>query len=149
MPSFELPFDLREVEFRSDGLTDSLTQTMSPALFHEALKREIASAKRDQRELAVLAFSLRSAGFGRVAEFQEALIQIAFALRTGLRGGDFFARISDNGFWVLLRTHEVNVESIIQRLDLPHHDGLQSQIVARKYDDYTEWIERIDHIHFK
>lgn len=144
MPSFEL----REVEFRNDGLTDSLTQTMSPTLFHDALKREIASAKRDQRELAVLSLSLRIEGFERVAEFQETLIHIAFALRTGLRGGDFFARISDDGFWVLLRTDEVNVESIIQRLDLPHHEALQSQIVARKYDDYTEWIERIDHIHF-
>jgi GGDEF domain-containing protein len=112
------------------------------------LKREIASAKRDQRELAVLAFSLRSAGFGRVAEFQEALIQIAFALRTGLRGGDFFARISDNGFWVLLRTDEVNARTIIERLDLPRHDALQSQIVARKYDEYAEWIERIDDIYF-
>ncbi len=144
MPSFQL----REVEFRSDGLTDSLTQSMSPALFHEALKREIASAKRDQRDLAVLALSLRTENFDTTAEFEEALIQIAFALRMGLRGGDFFARISDNGFWVLLRTDEINVQSIINRLDLPHHDDLQSYIVARKYAEYTEWIEEIDRIHF-
>jgi len=149
MPSFELPFGLREVEFQNDGLTDSLTQTMSPTLFHEALKREIASAKRDRRELAVLTVLLRIAGFEGAAQFQEALIQIAFVLRTGLRGGDFFARISDNGFWVLLRTDEVNARTIIERLDLPHHDALQSQIVARKYDEYTEWIERLDHDYFK
>ena len=144
MPSFEL----REVEFRSDGLTDSLTQTMSPILFHEALKREIASAKRDERELAVLALSLRTEDFKTVPQFQEALIEIAFALRMGLRGGDFFARISDNGFWVLLRTEELNVGRIVKRLDLPHHDNLKSQIVARKYAEYTEWIEKIDLIHF-
>ena len=144
MPSFEL----REVEFRSDGLTDSLTQTMSPILFHEALKREIASAKRDERELAVLALSLRTEDFKTVPQFQEALIEIAFALRMGLRGGDFFARISDNGFWVLLRTEELNVGRIVKRLDLPHHDDLRSHIVARKYAEYAEWVEKIDHIHF-
>ena len=144
MPSYEL----REIEFQSDGLTDSLTQTMSPAIFHEALKREIASAKRDERELAVLALSLENQAFTTVAQFQEALIQIAFALRMGLRGGDFFARISDNGFWVLLRTDEVNVEAIVKRLDLPHRDHLQSQIVARKFAEYSEWVERIDSIHF-
>jgi GGDEF domain-containing protein len=144
MPSFEL----REVEFRSDGLTDSLTQTMSPILFHEALKREIASAKRDERDLAVLTLSLRTEAFKTASQFQEALIEIAFALRMGLRGGDFFARISDNGFWVLLRTEELNVQMIVKRLDLPHHDDLQSYIVARKYAGYDEWIEKIDLIHF-
>ena len=149
MPSFELPFDLREIEFRSDGLTDSLTETMSPTLFHEALKREIASAKREERDLAVLSISLNTANFSSVTLFQEALIEIAYALRMGLRGGDFFARISDDGFWILLQTDELNGEVVLKRLDLPHHDALQSYIVARKFEEYSEWIDRIDQIHFK
>ncbi|MEJ0014411.1 MAG: hypothetical protein WDN07_02285 [Actinomycetota bacterium] len=152
MPSFEQafgqPIDLREVEFRNNGVTDSLTETMAPTLFHEALKREIASAKRDQRDIAVLAISLKPQRFGSISEFQEALIEIAFALRMGLRGGDFFSRISDAGFWALVRTSELHGETIINRLDLPHHDAIESYIVARKYDEYTEWIDRIDHLYF-
>jgi GGDEF domain-containing protein len=143
------PFELREVEFTSDGVEDSLTLTMAPALFHENLKREIATAKRESRDLAVLSIALLPEKFDSVAEFQEALIKLAFALRTGLRGGDFFARISDRGFWVLLRTAEMDVDVIIKRLDLPRQEQFEIFVVARKYDDYSEWIERIDQIHFK
>lgn len=142
-------FDLREVEFRNDGSTDSLTQSMSPALFHEALKREIASAKRDERELAILTIAVRPEDFSSVANFQEELIQVAFALREGLRGGDFFARISDRGFWALLRTSELNAQVVVDRLDLPRRDSLVRQVVARKYDELSEWIERVDLLYFK
>jgi GGDEF domain-containing protein len=142
-------FDLREVEFQSDGVADSLTLTMAPALFHENLKREIANAKRENRDLAVLSIVLRPDRFTTVAEFQEGLIALAFALRTSLRGGDFFARISDCGFWVLLRTAELDADLIVKRLDLPRHDDLESYIVARKYDEYTQWIERLDQLHFQ
>jgi len=142
-------FDLRAVEFQSDGVADSLTLTMAPALFHVNLKREIASAKRENRDLAVLSISLRPDRFATVAEFQEGLIALAFALRTSLRGGDFFARISDRGFWVLLRTGEVDAGLIVKRLDLPRHEDYESYIVARKYDEYTQWIERLDQLHFQ
>jgi GGDEF domain-containing protein len=142
-------FHLRDIEFQSDGVSDSLTETMSPGLFHENLQREIAAAKRDGRELAVLALALKPDNFNSAAAFQEALIEIAFALRTGLRGGDFFARIADRGFWVLLRTSETHGQTVVNRLDLPRQDDLDIYIVARKYDEHSEWIERIDSIYFK
>ena len=141
-------FDLRDVEFQSDGRTDSLTATMSPALFQENLQREIATAAREARELTMVALALTPHGFASVAAFQEALIEIAFALQHGLRGGDFFARISDSGFWVLLRTDESSASAVIDRLDLPHHDNLIIHIVVRKYSGLSEWIERIDQLHF-
>ena len=142
-------FDLRDVEFQSDGSADSLTASMSPALFQENVKREIATAAREVRELTMVALALEPADFASIANFQEALIEIAFALKSGLRGGDFFARISDSGFWVLLRTDESGAAAVIDRLDLPHHDNLTIHIVARKYSGYEEWIERIDQLHFR
>ena len=142
-------FELRAVEFKNDGVRDSLTSSMAPALFHEALKREIAAAKRDQRELAVLTIALRPDNFPSVALFQEGLIKVAFALTQELRGGDFFARISDRGFWVLLRTSENNGQLVLDRLDLAHHESLETQIVARKDDEYPQWIRRIDQLYFK
>ena len=141
--------DLREVEFSSDGTSDSLTLTMSPALFHENLKREISTAKREDRDLAILVTSLKPERFDSVAKFQKSLIELAFALRSGLRGGDFFARVSDRGFWVLLRTSEKNADVIIQRLNLGRLEELEMYIVARKFDDHAEWIERVDQLQFK
>lgn len=141
--------DLRQVEFSNDGVSDSLTLTMSPALFHENLKREISAAKREGRDLALLVIALKPELFESVAKFQEALIELSFTLRSGLRGGDFFARISDRGFWVLLRTSELSVDTIVQRLDLVNREELEIYIVARKHDDHTEWIERIDQIIFQ
>ena len=142
-------FELREVEFANDGISDSLTLTMSPALFHENLKREIASAKRDRRELAVISILLRPAGFQSLAAYQEALIEVAFAVRTGLRGGDFFARVSDCGFWILLRTAESNADLIIERWQLAHRSHLEIHTVARSGSEFSEWIERIDQLHFQ
>ena len=142
-------FELRDVEFKNDGVSDSLTASMAPALFHEALKREIAAAKRDQRELAVLTIALHPDNFRSVALFQEGLIKVAFALTEGLRGGDFFARTSDRGFWALLRTSENNGQLVLDRLDLAGQFSLETQIVARRDDEYPQWIQRIDHLYFK
>ena len=142
-------FDQRDIEFRSDGLTDSLTAGMSPALFHENLKREIATAEREARELTIASLVLQPTAFTSVATFQEALVEIAFAIKDGLRGGDFFARVSDTGFWVLLRTDESGAAGVINRLDLPHHDNLTIHIVARKFSNFGQWIEAIDQLHFR
>ena len=142
-------FDLRDVEFSSDGSRDSLTLTMSPALFHENLKREISVAMRERHDLAILVISLKPELFDSAAKFQESLIKLGFTLRSGLRGGDFFARVSDCGFWVLLRTSEISADVIIQRLDLARCEELEIHFVARKNDAHAEWIERVDQLHFK
>jgi|APCry1669193181_1035450.scaffolds.fasta_scaffold180684_2 GGDEF domain-containing protein len=141
-------FDLRNVEFRSDGMTDSLTTSMSPALFVENVKREIATAAREARELTMVTVALAPTGFKSLAIYQEALIAIAFAIQDGLRGGDFFGRISDSGFWILLRTDESGAAGVINRLDLPHHGNLEIHTVARRYSGLSEWIERIDQLYF-
>ena len=141
-------FDLRDIEFKSDGVTDSLTSSMAPALFHENLKREIATASREGRELTIVSALLNPEEYSSAGEYQESLIALAFALEKNLRGGDFFARISDCGFWILLRTNEETAESVINRLDLPRRDELTIKLAARKLSGYAEWIERIDQLHF-
>jgi GGDEF domain-containing protein len=141
-------FNLRDVEFKSDGLVDSLTLAMSPQLFHENLKREIAIASREARELTVVSLTLDITKFSTLAEIQEVLIEIAHLLKGELRGGDFFSRISDCGFWILLRTDEAGADLVMQRLDLPRRENLTINIAARKLSDYREWIERLDPLHF-
>ena len=143
--------DLSGLERRNDGVSDVLTMTMSPELFHQNLKREIASAQRDGRDLSVLAINLKPEAFTELADFSQALVALAFVLRTELRGGDFFARISDGGFWAVLRTgedHDREVAAVIQRLALAERSDLNYYIVARKKDSYDQWINRLDLIHF-
>ncbi len=142
-------FDLRDVEFASDGISDSLTLTMSPALFHENLKREISTAKRENRNLTILSISLPPDRFQTAAALQQSLIELAFELRSELRGGDFFARTSDVGFWVLLRTSQLQAQVIVERLSLARRKDMRTFVVAREHDEHKEWIERIDQInHF-
>jgi len=141
-------FDLRAIEFESDGIADSLTSSMAPALFHENLKREISTADREGRELTIVSVLVDPENYLSAGEYQESLIALAFALEKNLRGGDFFARISDCGFWILLRTNEETAESVINRLDLPRRDELTIKLAARKLSNYSEWIERIDQLHF-
>jgi len=143
-----LAFDLRDLEFQSDGLVDSLTLSMSPALFYENLAREVATAQRESRDLTIASISLNPKGFKGAAEFQEALIEIAFSIKNGLRGGDFFARISDCGFWIFLRTDEAGASKVLTRLDLPRHKELTINLVARKYFSVEHWINQVDQIHF-
>ena len=142
-------FDLREIEFQSDGLRDSLTMAMAPELFYENLKREIAATKRLAQELVIVSLVLHTAEFASNAAFQEALIGIAHGLRTGLRGEDFFTRISDVGFWVLLRADQRDASAIIERWNLPNQDQITSAVVPRADLEYQEWIPRVDQIHFK
>jgi len=141
-------FDLREIEFKSDGIADSLTSSMAPALFHENLKREISTADREGRELTIVSVLDDPENYLSAGEYQESLIALAFALEKNLRGGDFFARISDCGFWILLRTDEETAAAVVDRLDLPRRDELTIKLAARKLSNYSEWIERIDQLHF-
>ena len=143
-----LAFNLRDLEFKSDGLVDSLTLSISPFLFHENLKREISVASREARELTIVSITLDSKGYESIAEIQENLIEIAHLLKRELRGGDFFARISDCGFWILLRTDQSGAELVMQRLDLPRRENFTVNFAARKFSDYSEWIKRVDLLHF-
>jgi GGDEF domain-containing protein len=142
------PFELHNVEFLNDGITDSLTQTMAPGLFYDNLKREFARAEREIQELAVLSLSLSPHAFESLSRYEQALIEIAHDLRSQLRGGEFFARISDNGFWILLRSNEVEAEKVMKRLHVPYSDRLTHFVLAREHDHYVDWIQKMDALHF-
>ena len=140
--------DVSAIEFENDGVTDSLTGVMSPSLFHENLKREISRAGRQDYDLAVISISIKPRNFQSVSLLQEELIKIANTLCEQLRGGDFFTRISDLGFWVLLQVDESETDAVIHRLGLPNQKDLDIYVLARKKDGYDEWIKRIDLVHF-
>jgi GGDEF domain-containing protein len=141
-------FEVRELEFASDGVQDSLTLSMAPALFHENLKREISTAMRESRKLTMVSLVLEMKSFQSIAEYQTTLIEIAHLLKMSLRAGDFFARISDQGFWILLRIDIEGAHLVIDRLELPRKESLRVNFLAREYLNYSEWVERLDLLHF-
>lgn len=142
------PLELRDIEFKSDGLVDSLTLSLSPFLFHENLKREISISSREDRKLTIVSLTLLPEGITSIAELHEELIEVAHALNGELRGGDFFARISDCGFWLLLRTDEIGARLVMQRLECARRQNVRINFAARGSLNYNEWITLVDRIHF-
>lgn len=142
---------MEQIEFGNDGLIDLLTRSMAPSLFYENLKREVAQASRDGRELAVLSIALRPESQPSLTQLQEELIALAFILRTGLRGGDFFGRISEYGFWVCLRGNASEIAVVQERLGLTDRLDLVLATILRdgeNNESSDEWIARIDRKHF-
>lgn len=137
-----------ELEFANDGVRDSLTGAMAPALFHQALLREIASADREARELVIASVRIRPAANTSMAGLAQELIALAFLVKSHLRGGDFFSRISDTGFWLLLRTDQTGAAHVIDRLNLSHRTEVETALISRSTDTYEQWIARIDQSHF-
>ena len=140
--------ELHSVEFLNDGIIDSLTQTMAPGLFHDNLKREISRSEREDQELTILSITLAPTDFESLSRYEKALIEIAHDLRSQLRGGEFFARISDDGFWLLLRSSEAEAEKVMDRLDIRYSDRLMHVVLAREHDHYEDWIRKMDALHF-
>jgi len=140
--------EFRGVEFSNNGMSDSLTGTMAPSTFHDNLKREISTAERLNQELTVLGVSVSPTNFENRSSYENALIEIAHELRLQLRAGEFFSRISEDGFWIFMRGNEFDAEKFFLRLLLPHREEIRSCIVSKNRDQYSEWIRRIDQLHF-
>jgi GGDEF domain-containing protein len=140
--------EFRSVEFRNNGISDSLTGTMAPSTFHENLKREISNAERSKQKLTVLGISVSPINFENRSSYETALIEIAHELRLQLRGGEFFSRISDDGFWIFMRGDELDAEKFFLRLLLPYSEELKHCIVSNNHEQYLDWIRRIDQVHF-
>ncbi len=115
----------RTLEFRNNGVVDSLTLTMAPALFYENLRRELANSQRQGFPISVVSLSLMDQALMEqalmeqasaidvqpnshspspmaVSSIEEVLIGWAFALQQGIRSDEFFSRISESGFWWLV-----------------------------------------------
>lgn len=115
----------RTLEFRNNGVVDSLTLTMAPALFYENLRRELANSQRQGFPISVVSLSLKDQALMdqalmeqasaidvqpnshspspmAVSSIEEVLIRWAFALQQGIRSDEFFSRISESGFWWLV-----------------------------------------------
>jgi GGDEF domain-containing protein len=109
-----------EIEFLSDGVNDSLTDALAPARFHEYLTGELSMANRERRTITLISLrlasislrlaspaspgdSMRSAPYDSAEKIHHELKILSSDIRRLLRGGDQIGRISEDGFWILIR----------------------------------------------
>ena len=85
------------IEFRNNGVSDSLTNSISPTIFYSMLEREIALTLRKEVQLSIVTVEIPGANNDRQMFIANS------GLKLCLRKGDFYSRIAVRGFWVCLR----------------------------------------------
>lgn len=134
-----------EIEFKNNGLIDSLTHAPAPAVFFENLRREFSSAKREGRNISLI--SLQSLTIETVTEPQ--LTALARAIVRHLRSDEFFTRISESGFWICVKGDSIAAENLATRI-VDHVDSKWrgSIIECQPTTTIDEWIYEADLKHF-
>ena len=85
--------------FRNDGIHDETTRAPAPEIFLLKLRDEFLRCKRDQAALTLLSVK---AGVSEEIQVEE-LIALARHIEKNLRSDEFYTRISETGFWIVVR----------------------------------------------
>jgi GGDEF domain-containing protein len=153
----------RQIEFGNDGLIDSLTHVMAPALFYQNFQREMSAADRQGRNISVISIWLKlgkNEKSIKPADFEEQLIKLGFGISANLRGDEFLTRIFENGFLIAIRGNESEAGSALQRICARVEETLkagwilgelriQSFTLERKVkESLLDFLDRIDEAQF-
>lgn len=134
---------LNQVEFSNNGTLDSLTGAPAPKVFFENLAREISKSKRKFQPISIVMvqvlpdFALapdkvlvetsntknknvqnKSNINIRGSAYERELILVGRCLKSNMRGGDFYSRIADNGFWICLQGDAIDAQNAVNRFAL-------------------------------
>ena len=142
---------MSDLEFSNNGLIDSLTLAPAPAIFLENLSREYSNGIREARTLSML--SLRPLEHKNITELQlQAMSKKIIQL---LRHGEFFTRISEDGFWIAVRGDSNAANVLSQRILTVSSPGTPSEgywgvrvIECVPLNTFEEWIGACDTTHF-
>jgi GGDEF domain-containing protein len=139
------------VEFSNDGTVDSLTHAPAPAIFLENLQREFARSRREATEISIM--SVQWVADSDITEPQ--LTALARRISEVIRGDEFFARISESGFWIFFRGNQNNGEVLLERIFSYKNDVAikkdrwrTSIIICPPSISLDEWIALCDRAHF-
>lgn len=124
--------------YSHDGLRDALTQLAAPTLLYEELRREIARARRENQELALVRFVLTQVDL-TAADFLEDVIAFAHALTLLSRDEDVCARMGEREFVCILHGGEDAARNYIERIASSWHRDNE-----RKRPDVSEPSLRLD-----
>lgn len=152
--------EAERIEFESDGRIDSLTHALAPASFQDLLANEFSISKREGRVITLI--SVRLLDFPRanlardVHDADEDIDQLKkFVESTApvLRTGDAIGRISEDGFWILIRGDRKSAEKARERFS-EVVDASQwrweycASQVREVGEDFRAFLRRMDSVHF-
>ena len=145
-----------EIEFANNGILDSLTGSPAQSVFLKQLSQAISRTDRSGADLSILTLRI-SKDIARVKsdEIKDRsldLIAIAQILKSSIRGGDFYTRMSQIGFWICLHGDSSEAEAAVKRLR-DGLDGLKSAVTFEIFErnksvPLASWIDEIDKSYF-
>jgi len=145
-----------EIEFANNGILDSLTGSPAQSVFLKQLRQAVSRADRSGEDVCILTLRLSkdtsSANSDGVKGQALDLIAIAQTLNRSIRGGDFYTRMSQLGFWICLKGDSVEAQAAVKRF----RDGLnsiESEIAFEIFErsesvPLARWIDEIDKSYF-
>jgi GGDEF domain-containing protein len=137
---------MSNLEFSNNGLIDSLTHAPAPDVFLANLSREYAGASREKRVLSIL--SIRPSSPQELTETQ--LISMARVIVRHLRLGEYFSRISEDGFWVAVKGDQCATSKLAKRIleDSQENRWRTSIIECAPSQSFEKWLSLSDQAHF-
>ena len=143
-----------KIEFANNGVVDSLTGVSAPNVFRLNLKQATSNADRNGEPLTILTVriheeSLKIKSIDSAKFIETSLISLAKVIKKNTRGGDFFSRISELGFWILLHGDKLSGVMAKKRLIQNSELEIQTQLYSRLNSMSGEkWIKEIDSEYF-
>lgn len=173
---------LIQVEFSNNGALDTLTGTPAPKVFFDNLAREISKSKRKFQPISIVTVQVLSdsnlVAANKVLQdknkvnqsgstYEKKLISIGGVIKSSVRGGDFYSRIADDGFWICLQGDLVDAQKAADRFGVKISEAKEKENKKHKkisgdpkpgviftiseWDRKStefEWIHEIDLLYF-
>jgi GGDEF domain-containing protein len=155
------------IEFSNNGVSDSLTGAPAPKTFFDNLAREISQSRRNSQSIAIVTIKLLQKNEEAAQPnnlkssnllFEKQLALLSNTIKTNMRGGDFYSRMAENGFWLCLQGNLGEANSTAERFKAKISDKLnqlnveaQLEFAASEWKpnlDSNSWIEEIDKKYF-
>jgi len=170
------------IEFSNNGVSDSLTGAPAPKTFFDNLAREISQSRRRPQSIAIITIKLlqenkeakpikNSKQNSTTIEglqlenskstnlfFEKQLAIISKTIKINMRGGDFYSRVAEDGFWLCLQGNLAEATRTAERFEAKISDKLnqpnrkfQLEITSSEWSanlDSNFWIEEIDQKYF-
>ena len=147
---------VEKLELTNDGAVDALTGAVAPERFLAILTNELRMAARERRVITLISIRLMEQQLEESIEEQALLlIRLASEIRPRLRAGDYCARISESGFWILIRGDGESARKAAPRLIGEANLGVAQEgrwrvefCESEAGESVKNLLRRMDAIHF-